>query len=103
MKIPKKAFDLPLFHRFIFVPKNTSLYAAPVIQISSSIKSVERAYKIAVELLKELDPNFDDMCAVFYGHVSDFAYEEYASLSFYTIKKFKKRFKLDICNLQEMT
>ena len=91
MKVPDKAFDLPLYHRFIFVPKGTSFYTATGVQISGSIKSVERAYKIALELMKDDFRKTDVMCAVFYGHVSD-AREEDAV--FYTTKKFKKRFKL---------
>ena len=93
MKIPKKAFDLPLFHRFIFVPKNTPFNTAVGFQISGRIKTIERAYKIAVEMFKKTELNIDCFCAVFYGHVSDDAESLYHT-SFYTVKKFKKRFKL---------
>ena len=91
MKIPEKAFDLPLYHRFVFVPKGTPFFKAPGVQISGSIKSVKRAYQIAVELIKKDFQDIDVMCAVFYGRVSDYSETH---VSFYTTKKFKKRFKL---------
>ena len=96
MKIPEKIFELPLYHRFIFVPKNCSFYSAPGYQISGSIKSVDRAYKIAVEMFKRDYPDFSEMCAVFYGHVDDSCEEK---ACFYTIKKFKKRFRLNAGDL----
>ena len=96
MKIPDKAFELPLVHRFVFVRKNEPFNIALRVQISGSIKSLKRAYQIAVELCKtELLKSFPEtescMCAVFYGPVSDY---DDGSEVFYTTKKFKKRFSL---------
>ena len=98
MKIPDKAFELPLVHRFVFVCKNESFNSALRVQISGSIKSVKRAYQIAVELCKtDIFKRFPKMegcmCAVFYGPVSDYACDD-GNEAFYTTKKFKKRFSL---------
>ena len=98
MKIPDKAFELPLVHRFVFVRKNESFNLALRIQISGSIKSVKRAYLIAVELYKQdilkRHPEMQGVsCAVFYGPVSDYACDD-GNEVFYTTKKLKKRFSL---------
>ena len=98
MKIPDKAFELPLVHRFIFVRKDEPFNLALRVQISGSIKSVKRAYQIAVELCKtDILKRFPEMqgamCAVFYGPVSDYACDDGKEV-FYTTKKFRKRFTL---------
>ena len=92
MNIPEKAFELPFYHRFIFVSKNCSFNDSIVFQISRSIKSVERAYRVAVEMFKYRYPEFNEMCAVFYGHAED---RDETDSCFYTYKKFKKRFRLN--------
>ena len=67
---PKKCFDLPLKHRFTFVPEGWTYYEGFSVQISEKVSTKKRAFYIASELFNK---NYSDKAkgsvAVFYGDV----------------------------------
>ena len=68
--IPKKAFDVPLKHRFTFVPEGWTYYEGFTVQLSNKVSTKKRAFFIASELFIEKYPErAKGSVAVYYGDV----------------------------------
>lgn len=68
--IQKKAFELPLKHRFTFVPEGWSYYEGFTVLISEKVSTKKRAFFIACELFcRDHADKANGSVAVFYGNV----------------------------------
>lgn len=68
--IPKKAFELPLKHRFTFVPEGWTYYEGFTVQLSDKISNKKKAFFLASELFLEKYPEIAKKpVAVYYGDV----------------------------------
>ncbi len=68
--LPKKAFELPLKHRFTFVPEGWTYYEGFTVQISEKISTQKKAFFIASEVFqRDHADKAKKGVAVFYGFV----------------------------------
>lgn len=68
--LPKKAFELPLKHRFTFVPEGWTYYEGFTVQISEKVSTQKKAFFIASEVFeKDHAEKAQKGVAVFYGDV----------------------------------
>ena len=68
--IPKKAFELPLKHRFTFVPEGWTYYEGFTVQISDKVSTQKKAFFIASEVFRrDHADKAKGSVAVFYGDV----------------------------------
>lgn len=68
--IQKKSFELPLKHRFTFVPEGWAYYEGFTVQISEKVSTKKRAFFIASEVFKrDYADKAKGSVAVFYGDV----------------------------------
>lgn len=92
--IPKTVFEQPHKYRFTFVPEGSSYFEGYVVNISSEVKTVDKAYFIACKtFLGRSEEKKISSVAIFYSDLEhSFKDVLYRSYTDFHETKLKKRF-----------
>ena len=89
--IPKDVFQLPLKHRYTFVPEGSTYYEGVTITISKKVSTEKKAFALASAYFQQHSEKSKHGVAVFYGDVESPDCNDVLYGAYNSFEKRKKR------------